>query len=274
MDNNYLISVLITNYNTSDFLALSIYALKMLTKNSYKVLINDNGSKGKDIKKLKRLAQENNNVRINFRVCKDEPASLAHARALDILVGMSDTEYTAILDSDCTFLLKGWDEVLIRELSGGCKIVGTPHIKGRSGLKPHDFPLQFAVMFETKAYKELNISCLPRDISRGEDTCWQWKSAFLEKGFKAKMFNAYSTRDFRGSLFNGVICTVYHTGAGALIASHFGRGSNNGVAKYYNHTWLSKIPFVSRMAMRCRAAKEKKCWFEICRAVIRKQKGP
>ena len=39
-----MISVLIVNYNSSDFLELNLYALARLTKNKYQVFILDNNS--------------------------------------------------------------------------------------------------------------------------------------------------------------------------------------------------------------------------------------
>lgn len=53
-----LISILITNYNTVEFVKLSLFALEKLTYNSYQVLVNDNGSNENNIIELKNL--ENN----------------------------------------------------------------------------------------------------------------------------------------------------------------------------------------------------------------------
>lgn len=271
MQKDYLISVLITNYNTLEFVKLSLHALKRLTKNKFKVLINDNGSKAKDLRELKKIAKENDNVILNFRKSEGKSASFAHAEALDILIKMVDTKYTVVLDSDCVFLLKNWDEYLINELDERIKIAGSPLPKGRSGLKPDDFPFQFAVLFDTKIYKSLNISCMPRDISKGEDTCWEWKPKFINKGYKASLFISRNTRDFKKGLFRGITgVSEYYIEGDKLIASHFGRGSSGSIVKYYDK-WYFNLPFISKIIRQYTAIKEKREWFKICCNMVESQ---
>ncbi|TBR15800.1 glycosyltransferase [bacterium] len=267
MSADTLISVLLTNYNTIDFIKLNLYALQKLTQNKYRVLINDNGSGKTDIAELERIAKNNDNVFVNFRKSGYNQASYAHAEALDMLIGMVDTKYTVVLDSDCVFLRRGWDDLLINELNDEVKIVGTPMPKGRGGNKPYDFPLQFAVLFDTKTYKDLNITCKPRDIANGEDTCWEWKPKFTGKGFKGKVFTANSTRDFKQGPFRDLICVEYYTSDNKLIASHFGRGSNDSTVKY-NNKWFFRLPFVSRWVRKYFACREKTEWSSICRKII------
>lgn len=271
MQGKYLITVLITNYNTLDFVKLSLHSLGKLTKNNYKVLINDNGSKSEDIDELKRIAREDENVFVNFRESWNKQASFAHAEALDILTKMVDTKYTVVLDSDCTFLLKDWDERLINRLDEKTKIIGSPLPKGRSGLKPDNFPFQFAVMFETEIYKKLNISCMPRDISKGEDTCWEWKPKFINNGYKADIFVSKNTRDFKKGAFGKITgVSEYYLDGTNLVASHFGRGSSGSTVKYYDK-WYFTLPVVSKITKKYTAVKEKKEWFKICNNIINKQ---
>ena len=270
MQNEYLITVLITNYNTLDFVRLSFYALKQLTKNKFKVIINDNGSDVKDLAGLEKIARENDNVILNFRKSENKKASFAHAQAVDTLVKMSDTKYTVILDSDCIFLLNNWDEYLISNLNEKTKIIGTPLPKGRSGLKPDDFPFQFAVMFETKVYKSLNISCMPGDISKGEDTCWEWKPKFINNGYSGKILHAKSTRDAKGGAFQNITGVVeYYTDNGELIASHFGRGSSGGSFKFLTNNYYFDILIKPIREYMARQAKRK--WIKIAQRIIDEQ---
>ena len=271
MDNNYLISVLITNFNTLKFVKLALYALRKLTKNPYRVLINDNGSKWGEIKRLKQIEKENENIFVNFRETKDA-ASLAHGTALDILIEMVNTPYTIILDSDCTFLRLNWDEVLLGLLDDKIKIVGTPLPEGRSGNKPSDFPFQFAVMFETETYRRLNISCKPKDISMGQDTCWEWKPKFTGAGFQGKTFQVRNTRDFESKYFAGLVgVEEYYISDNVLTASHFGRGHGIGIAKYKEDFWYYKIPKVSGLIKRMRGKREIANWIGRCRRIIDSQ---
>lgn len=271
MQREYLISVLITNYNTLDFVKLSLYALKKLTKNKFKVLINDNGSDVRNLAGLEEMAKENDNVILNFRKSENSNASFAHSEALDILIKMADTKYTAVLDSDCVFLLKNWDEYLISRLNEKIKIAGSPLPKEKSGLKPSNFPFQFAVLFETEVYKNLGISCMPRDISKGEDTCWEWKPKFINNGYKADIFVSKNTRDFKKGAFGHITgVSEYYINRNELIASHFGRGSSGSTVKYYDK-WYFNFPFVSKITRKYMAIKEKRDWIRICYSIIDNQ---
>ena len=60
MINKKKISILITNYNTVDFIKLSLDSIQALTKNPFQVIINDNGSNNKDIKELQNLEKQKN----------------------------------------------------------------------------------------------------------------------------------------------------------------------------------------------------------------------
>jgi hypothetical protein len=267
-----LVSVLITNYNTYDFVKLSLFALKSLTHNSYKVLINDNGSRKKDISMLQKITQEEKNVFVNFRKSKYEfkDQSFAHAEALDILINMVDTKYTVILDSDCILLMKNWDQYLINQINDKVKIIGAPLPPGRSGLKPYDFPFQFAVLFETETYKKLKISCMPCDISKGKDTCWEWKPKFTNNGYEAGIFIVKNTRDFKDGPFGNVLCEEYYVDDNRLIASHFGRGSSGGTVKLYGK-WYFNLLIVSKFIKRVIAYKQKNDWINKCYKIIREQ---
>lgn len=252
-----LITILITNYNTVDFIKLNLFSIENLIKNSFKVIINDNGSNKNDILELKKLEKEKKYLKVNYRVSKRKEASYAHAEALDILINMVDTKYFVILDSDCTFLMKNWDEYCINELNDKVKVIGTQmaSVKG-VGHKPNDFPFQFAVFFETKTYKLLNISCMPENLT-DKDTCWQWKPKYLNAGYKSKLFYAKNTKEFQNGPFKSIYCAEYYTENNKLICCHFGRGSSGGVAKY-NNKWWFKIPLVSRLIRKYIGFKEKR----------------
>ena len=265
-----LITVLTVNYNTSDFIELMLYSFSKLTINPYKVIICDNGSKNKDISKLKVLAQENDCVELLFRQ-QTKSGSIAHAEALDLLIEKIDTKYTVIMDSDCVFLLKNWDEILIKNINDKTKITGSTSPENRSGNRVGggNFPLPFAVLFETEIYKQLDLSCLPGDKAKGQDTCWQWMPGFTNNGFKGKTFITRNTRDFQAGPFGDLIATEeYYTEQEQFIAAHFGRGSSSGAAKYFK--WL-KIPVISGCLRRCYGRTEKKKWIDKCYGIINEQ---
>ena len=197
-----------------------------------------------------------------------KPGSIAHAKALDLLIEQVDTKYTVVMDSDCVFLLKNWDEILINNIDDKTKIVGATSPENRTGnrIGGGSFPLPFAVLFETHIYKKLGISCLPGNTKKGQDTCWQWKTKFVESGFKGKTFITKNTRDFKKGPFAKLVgVEEYYLTENNLIASHFGRGSSKGAAKYFK--WL-KIPFVSRFVKGYYGNIEKNKWINRCYQII------
>lgn len=270
MINKKKISILITNYNTVDFIKLSLDSIQALTKNPFQVIINDNGSNNKDIKELQNLEKQKKYLRINYRKSKYKEAAFAHGEALDILIDMVDTEYFLILDSDCVMLLKNWDEYCINQIDSDVKIIGTQVASIRGvGNKNSNFPLPFASFFETKTYKSLNISCMPENTT-DKDTCWQWESKYIESNYESRLFYAKNTKEYQYGPFKSVICAEYYTKDNQLICSHFGRGSSGGVAKYNNKWWL-KLLFISKFIRKYISLKEKKRWMIICRNITDKE---
>lgn len=265
-----LITVVTVNYNTSDFIELMLYALRKLTFNSYKVIICDNGYKDKDILRLVKIAKENKGVELIFRQ-QNGPASKAHSEALDVLIGMVNTKYTVTFDSDCTFLLKNWDKRLIEKIDDKVKVIGTTCPEGRCGQRigAGAFPLPFAALFETDVYKKLGISCVAGNVKKGEDTCWQWKTKFAAGGYEGQIFITRNTRDFKKGPFRELTgIEEYYLDEDILIASHFGRGSSNGAAKYFK--WF-KIPIISAYIRRYCGRIEKKRWISTCYQIINEQ---
>lgn len=264
------LTVVTVNYNTSDFIDLMIDSLKVLTKTTYKMIICDNGSRRKDLKKIKALVDRNPNIDIIFRNQNSEPPSVAHATALDLLIKNIKTNYFVVMDADAVFLLKYWDEMLINQINERVKAVGTPLHKGNHP-KPTDFPLVFAVLYETATFKNLECSFLPKvdEMTNGKDTGWEIREKYHENNFNGKVVEARNTRNYQKGPFRSVVCTEYYY-KDKLLASHFARGASNGYAKYH-HKWYFKIPIVSRLIRKLVGKKEKRDWIQISRNIITSQ---
>ena len=276
MNNNKLLSILITNYNTADFVGLLLYSLKKLTKNDHLVVINDNGSSRKEILKLLDSAKKYDNVYLHFRKSKGETASLAHGKALDILMKEVNTKYTAVFDSDAVVLKKNWDELLINRLGDKVKIVGTPLGKDWSGNKPYDFPFQFVVLFKTEIFKKLNISWQPKDTmcNPAQDTGWELKLKYTKAGYRGDILIAKNTRFYKKGPFKNIICAEYYLkGDSQVFASHFGRGSTMGACKYMRNgkKYFYKIPLVGRYFLKQKGKEEKNKWINKCYDIILKE---
>lgn len=255
-----LITVATAHYNATKFIEVSLDALMKLTTNEFRVIICDNGSSEPEIRKLKELKElYHPHIEVIFRQ-QSVPgdASIGHGEASNILVENINTPYGVFLESDAIFLKKGWDEIMIKELKGKTKIVGCPMTE--NPLRPTDFPSVFATMFDTKAFKSLKIDMRSKNIKIGLDTGWEMREKFLAAGYKSKTFEAKKTREYKQSPFQNVLCGVYYF-KGMLMASHFGRGSSLGEAKY-------KGPkFIRRMI----GQRELERWLRICREIVDKE---
>ena len=138
-----IITILIVNFNSADFINLSLYSLKKLTKNPYKVFIVDSGSEINDFRKLKKYLKQYEDVYID-RWETNLRGSVAHGTALNYLVNKVDTDFFSILDADATWLKKDWDEILINRMTDSKVAIGTQAPLA----KPQDFPLMFAILFK------------------------------------------------------------------------------------------------------------------------------
>ena len=265
--NDKLITILTINYNTADFIDLMLYSFSKLTSNPYKVIICDNGSSEKEIIKLAKVVQKYKNVEVIFRV-QSAFGSVGHAEAMDLLVTNVKTKYFVTMDSDAVFLCKNWDKNIISKFNDKIKVIGTALPPTKEINKPTDFPLVFAVMYETKVFKELNPSFMPDIIQndKSKDTGWEIRKKYIEYSFGSIVFESKNTRFTFDTEFKSLICAVYYFN-NYLIASHFGRGSSGGVAKYNNKWWL-KIPIISRFIRKYIGLKEKRDWINICYKII------
>jgi len=269
-NNQPLITIVTVNYKTSDFIDLMLYSFKKLTKNRYKVLICDNYTNDKEIIKLAKVVQKYENVEVIFRK-QTQFGSIGHAEAMDLLVSKVQTPYFVTMDSDAIFLKKNWDDLLINRIDSSTKVIGTTLPQTIQNNKPLDFPLVFAVLYETDTYKNLDPSFMPGDITKekDKDTGWQIREKYLQNGFKGKVFGSENTKFTLDTPFKTLYCAVYYL-EDSLIASHFGRGSSGGVAKY-NTKWWFRLPILSRFIRKYIGSKEKKQWIDICCSIINKQ---
>ena len=275
-----LITIVSANYNDSLFKELMLYAFDKLTFNSFKAIFMDNGSDKRNVSVLRKLLENYDNLNIIYQN-QNVAGSQGHGEALDKMVDMVETEYTVVMDSDCTFLMKHWDELLLRELNDKIKIIGSTSPIKRAGnrIGGGDFPLPFATLFETDTYKKLNISCTPGDINKGEDTCWEWKTKFVNNGYSGKSLVTRNTRDYKDGPFGNLTgIEEYYTDSGELIASHFGRGASSGLAKYLSNennklqNLVQSInPRIGKTYAKLIGKYEMKLWLKKCYKIVNSQ---
>ena len=265
-----LLTVVIVNYNTSDFIEMSLFALEKLTKNTYKVIICDNGSRYLDKRKLEKIVSRYGNVELFFRK-QSTSGSMGHGEALNLLIEKIDTSYGVILDADATFLKNEWDTILINQFDDKVKIIGCPPVK--NPIKPSDFPSVYATLFDTETFKSLKIDMRPKNLEIGQDTAWEMRKNFFKNGYQCKVLEARNTREYKEGPFRDLICTEYYLeGYGEVFACHFGRGATLGAAKYYKGNKLLNLPGINYITKRAVGWMERWRWLDICKEIIGSQR--
>lgn len=258
----------VVNYNTADFVENLVYCLKRLTHHEFQLLVCDNGSRFLDRRRIRALANANDEIQLMFRE-QTAGGSQGHGEALNVVMDRFDTEFGAILDADATFLKRGWDRMLIDRLDDEVKIVGAPHVENPT--KPTDFPSVFASVFEVDAFESVDIDMRPDDPSSGRDTGWEIREKFLEVGFSAECLVPRNTREFTDGPFRDVLCVEYYlSDLDDIIGSHFSRGATYGAAKYFKGGFLGH-PIIGFIPKRVRGYREKRKWMDVCREIVDSQ---
>ncbi|MGR3292436.1 MAG: hypothetical protein ACUZ9M_00300 [Candidatus Scalindua sp.] len=226
----------------------------------------DNGSGDSDLLCLAKVVQQYENVELIFRK-QSAPGSIGHGEAMDILVSKVETPYFVTMDSDASFLLKHWDELLLSRLNEKVKAIGTQ----APGDKPKDFPLMFAVLYEAAAFRSSDAKFLPdMDAFKSgnlTDTGWEIRERFLASAYVGEVLEFRNTRSWKGGPFSDMlVAEFYMDGNENIIASHYGRGSSSGLAKH--NQWWRSIPIAGSLLARGRARWERKTWIERVRSII------
>jgi len=266
--NKPLLTILTVNYNTADFIEVMLYAFKRLTANPYKVIICDNGSKKRDLLRLVSVAQQHDNVEIIFRK-QSAHGSIGHGEAMDLLVKKIETPYFVTMDSDASFLHMHWDNFLLSRMNEKVKAIGTQ----APGNKPKNFPLVFAVLYETAAFRSSGAKFLPEVDGKGErkgkDTGWEIRELYLARDLVGEVLEFRSTRTFRmGPFSDMLVAEFYLNGVDEIFVSHYGRGSSSGLAKHKK--WWRSLPVIGTLLALSRAKRERKTWINRVSSIVDK----
>ena len=264
------ITICIVNFNSSEFVLNTLYCLEKITKNTYKVIIRDNNSRLQDFLNLKINVENLSYVELSRVENFNHRGSIAHGHAINDLLKKINSQYGVILDADCTFLIKNWDEILINEINEEYPIIGTqaPSLSD----KPQDFPLMFAILFDSKIMKQLNIDFMPKNIEEFQDTGYELRKKYIAEGYKSKLLIDKNTRVYKLGPFKSLICAEYYfKDYKQIFASHFGRGSTLGSSKYLhtNKRKFYQIPVVGTYLLKRKGKKEKKEWISICKDIVK-----
>ena len=264
-----MITILIVNYNSADFIDLLLYSLKKLTTNPYKIHILDNNSKKSDYKKLEKIIKKFTGIEAKLeRSTLNLTGSMAHGTALNQITKNIETPYFVIVDPDATWLKKGWDEILLNELNEKVKAIGT---QADNPDKPMDFPLVFATLFETETFKKLDVDMRPQNLTKKQDVGFLLRETYLVHGFEGRIIESKNTRLWKSGPFNSVIGTTeyyFNHDYKNIFAAHFGRGSNPFGKKMHK----TKIPILRTIINYYDWKMSKKRWINICKEIVANQK--
>jgi hypothetical protein len=263
------ITVVTVHYNSFEFVRLMYESFIALTQNKFRMLVCDNGSRLIHKNRLCGYFESRKDVELVFREQGRERASFAHARALDLLLSQVKTEYALVMDSDCVLLAKDWDRLMVDTMRC-CEIIGTTSDKEHAGARigGGTFPLPFAMFLRVRTFRSLGVSFMPGEVAQGQDTAWQLKEAYTKRGLSSCVFDGYNTRTFRSGPFARLEGIQEYYYQGKLIASHFGRGSSGGLAKYFTNNPMNPFFNIFRWF---KGQVEMRSWMAICRKIVADQ---
>ncbi|MFX0132291.1 MAG: glycosyltransferase family 2 protein [Candidatus Hodarchaeota archaeon] len=286
------ITICMVHHNDSDFLINTLYCLKKITKNNYKVIIRDNNSTIEEYLKLKKKINEYPNVKL-YRVNNfNYTTSMAHGIALNELVTRIDTKFGVIMDPDFTFLHKHWDEILISKLNEKCPIIGTQAPLRPGPLQqPRDFPIVHGILFDNEIIKKFKIDFRP-DFNANEevtinDTGYQLREKLHKNGFYGKILDFRNRFYYKLRYFKNIDCSEFYLkGYRHIFGSHLICGGLYGNYeyihyKYMKYSWriifsnikewrtvLYVTPIVGKYFIKFQAKRDKKKWLKICRNIV------
>ena len=232
------------------------------------MIICDNGSKSKDLRSLKALCKDEDNIELIFNQ-QSVNGSIGHGEALDILASKVETPFFVVVDSDAVFLHKDWDAIWLSRIKGRVKAIGTE----ASGDKPKDFPTLYAVLYETNSFRKVNPSFLPNMETYKDgaytDTGWQVRESFLKNGYEGETLGICNTREYKEGPFMEFtgVGEFYLKGREEIFVAHYGRGATGGLPKFMSQKGAFKI--LGRVLAWREARKEKKAWLSSVRQYLK-----
>lgn len=222
------ITVVTICYQSSDFVKTQCESLYNQCSDNFEYIVLDNGSNIKHIKNLLKLKSKFDFTLI-LEKKKYENGSFAHGFGLDSAIKHIKTRYFMILDSDVAILMKKWDINLISLFKENIAAVGVKTTNRES------LPQNRLLLIDKLKYDEFKISNMPqfnkKELLNSEnDTSSDIKR--LNKKYDFILLDYINTRFKKGLHFNGLIGVEEYYLEGKILATHFGRGSSLGAAKY------------------------------------------
>jgi hypothetical protein len=119
----------------------------------------------------------------------------------------------------------------------------------------------------------LNIDFRPKNLEKHEDTGYELREKYLSAGYEGKVLEMKNTRFYKDGPFHNLLGVgeyYLNKDFSFPFASHFGRGSTLGAAKFYKSPFAFsyRIPFFGPRLLRLKGASERKKWVSVCQKII------
>lgn len=202
------------NDRATNLFDLMVRSVIKYTEPQPKFIICDNG--GNDLEKYKSLK---NFTIVSGSITKSK-GSLQHGESLNKIVSLVETQNTAIIESDCVLLYKGWDQLL-----SNYKLVAAKKGIYKEFLYYHIF----FTIFNTEALKGIDFR--PGDGNRTNRNYKLHEDVGAKMGelvppSQIKLLDFIDCKSNKGNFFNNSFQSDELHLDGTPICCHFGRGSN------------------------------------------------
>ena len=254
------LTVITICFNSADFVSAQADSLYKLSDDKFDYIVFDNGSNINELSKLLKLKEKYNDLKIVISPKVYNQGSLAHGYGLDEAVKFVQTDFFMILDSDCSLLLKSWDKLLLNKFDESTSVLGV------KTTNREEIPQNRLMIVRKSLFDKLKITNMP-SFKSGEriiplnDTSSD--IIRLKKISDFKLLEYKNTRFSKKMSFSNLKGVEEYYIDNKLLASHFGRGSSLGAAKY------SKI--LPKFLRKIIGYYDKRKWLNIVDDLITKQ---
>jgi len=208
LTNSTTICSVVYNDNKTNLFDLMVRSVLKYTQDAPQFIVCDNGMS--DMGKYSGLN--------NFNIVKNissSKGSLQHGESLNKIISLSNTQYTAIIESDCVVLSNKWNSINNYKMMAALKANGLYHV--------------CFMVFETELLHKIDFrpgktNIINRSYQPQEDVGWRI-AKFVSQN-EIKTIDFVDCKSGKGKIFDSGFQSDEYWLDGEPIAAHFGRGSN------------------------------------------------
>lgn len=172
-----MISLIVVNFNSYDFLELLVESINIFSKIDYELIVVDNSYVKQNISgnNIKVFTQENN---------------IGHGAGLNLGVKQAKFPYIMFLDVDVHFLKHNWEDYFLRKIKH-CDVIGAKGVESK--------PIRPACMFLKKEFASYDWNSTPgykghRITPDGFDVAIKAYHEMIKDNVKIEFMESYQNR--------------------------------------------------------------------------------